>query len=132
MSSPIVLPPGSGRTYDCGPMRAVFKADGIETADRYSVSEWTVAPHSGGSGPHSHEANDELFLVTAGTMAVRVADAWITAERGTFLRIPAGVVHDFENRTDQPATLFNVFLPGGFEQNMPEIVAWFAQQENKR
>jgi mannose-6-phosphate isomerase-like protein (cupin superfamily) len=132
MSSPIVLPPGSGRTYDCGPMRAVFKADGIETADRYSVSEWTVAPHSSGSGPHSHEANDELFLVTDGTMAVRVADKWITAERGTFLRIPAGVVHDFENRTDHPATLFNVFLPGGFEQNMPEIVAWFARQENKR
>jgi mannose-6-phosphate isomerase-like protein (cupin superfamily) len=132
MSSPIVLPPGSGRTYDCGPMRAVFKADGIETADRYSVSEWTVAPHSSGSGPHSHEANDELFLVTAGTMTVRVGDEWIMAECGTFLRIPAGVVHDFENRTDHPATLFNVFLPGGFEQNMPEIVAWFAQQENKR
>lgn len=125
---PIILAAGCGRVYECGPMRAVFKADGAETAERYSVSEWTVAPHSPGSGPHSHEANDEIFLVTEGTMAVRVGDDWVEAPRGTFLCIPAGVVHDFENRTDQPATLFNVFIPGGFERMMPRIVAWFAEQ----
>lgn len=107
-------------------MRAVFKADGAETAGRYSVSEWTVAPHSPGSGPHSHDESDELFLVTDGTMAVRVGDDWIDAPRGTFLRIPAGVIHDFENRSDQPATMFNVYTPGAFEHQMPEIVKWFA------
>jgi mannose-6-phosphate isomerase-like protein (cupin superfamily) len=109
-------------------MRAVFKADGAETSSRYSVSEWTVAPHSPGSGPHSHEDNDEIFLITDGTMAVRVGDDWIDAKCGTFLRIPAGVVHDFENRTDHPATLFNVFIPGEFEHLMPKIVSWFSEQ----
>lgn len=127
-SIPLVLLPGRGRTYECGPMRAVFKADGAETAGRYSVSEWTVAPRSAGSGPHSHETNDELFLITEGIMAVRIGDDWIDAPRGTFLRIPAGVIHDFENRTDQPATLFNVFTPGEFEHMMPGIVQWFATQ----
>jgi mannose-6-phosphate isomerase-like protein (cupin superfamily) len=127
-TSPLVLPPGSGRSYDCGPMKAVFKADGAETSGRYSVSEWTVAPRSPGSGPHSHEENDEIFLVTEGTMAVRVGDDWIEAPRGTFIRIPAGVVHDFENRTDAAATLFNVFVPGAFEHMMPAIVKWFAEQ----
>lgn len=127
-AQPIVLPAGCGRTYECGPMRAVFKADGPETADRYSVSEWTVAPRSAGPGPHAHEENDEIFLVTEGAMAVRVGENWVQAERGTFLRIPAGVIHDFENRTDRPATLFNVFIPGGFEQAMPRIVDWFAKQ----
>jgi mannose-6-phosphate isomerase-like protein (cupin superfamily) len=111
-------------------MRAVFKADEAEISGAYSVSEWTVAPHSSGSGPHSHEENDEIFLVTEGTMAVRVGDEWVEAPRGTFLRIPAGVIHDFENRTDQPATLFNVFIPGGFEHMMPRIVAWFAEQSS--
>ena len=125
---PIVLTAGSGRTYECGPMRAVFKADGAETAGRYSVSEWTVAPHSPGSGPHSHEENDEIFLVTQGTMSVRVGDEWFEAALGTFIRIPAGVVHDFENKTDRPATLFNVFIPGAFEHMMPAIVSWFEKQ----
>ncbi|MGH7451273.1 MAG: cupin domain-containing protein [bacterium] len=130
-TQPIILFPEKGRRYACGPMTAVFKADDIETGDRYSVSEWTVAPHSPGSGPHSHESNEELFLVTDGTMAIRVGDQWIDAPRGTFVRIPAGVVHDFENRTDHAATLFNVFLPGGFEPMMPAIVSWFAEKGTK-
>jgi mannose-6-phosphate isomerase-like protein (cupin superfamily) len=107
----IILPPGSGRSYDCGPMHAVFKADGDETARRYSVSEWTVAPQSPGPGAHSHEKTDEIFLITDGTMTVRVGSEWLDAARGTFLRIPAGVVHDFENRTDHPATLSMCFSP---------------------
>jgi mannose-6-phosphate isomerase-like protein (cupin superfamily) len=127
-STSLVLLPGRGRAYECGPMRAVFKADGAETAGRYSVSEWTVAPHSPGSGPHSHDESDEIFLITEGTLAVRVGDDWVDAPRGTFIRIPAGVVHDFENRTDHPATLFNVFTPGEFEHLMPSIVNWFSKQ----
>ncbi len=37
----IVLRPGEGRAYEWGAMRGVFKADGKETGDAYSVSEWT-------------------------------------------------------------------------------------------
>ena len=36
------------------------------------------------------------------------------------------MTHDFENRTDERVGLLNVFLPGGFEENMPAIVKWFA------
>jgi mannose-6-phosphate isomerase-like protein (cupin superfamily) len=129
---PIVLLPGKGRVYACGPMKAVFKADGSETADRYSVSEWVVAPHGSGPGPHAHESNEELFLITEGVMSVRVGDQWIDAPRGTFIRIPADVIHDFENRSSQVAALFNVYLPGGFEPMMPGIVSWFAENEAKR
>jgi mannose-6-phosphate isomerase-like protein (cupin superfamily) len=96
-------------------MRGVFKADGEETGDRYCVSEWSVEPHGTGPGPHSHEENDEIFVVTEGTMAFLAGEDWIDAPSGTFLRIPAGMTHDFENRTDEPATAFNVFIPGGFE-----------------
>jgi mannose-6-phosphate isomerase-like protein (cupin superfamily) len=121
----LVLAPGEGRSYAMPSMRAVFKADGTETGDRYSVSEWWVAPGSPGPGPHSHEANDELFLALEGTAAVLIADRWIEAPKGTFLLISAGTVHDFANRSDAPMCLFNVFIPGGFEQNMPAVVKWF-------
>ncbi len=36
---PVVLGPGEGRAYPMGPLSAVFKADGEETAHRYSISE---------------------------------------------------------------------------------------------
>jgi mannose-6-phosphate isomerase-like protein (cupin superfamily) len=109
----IVLGPGEGRAYAIGPMRGVFKADGVETGDRYCVSEWSVEPGSEGPGAHSHEAQEELFLVTRGTMSFLVGSEWRDAPAGTFLRIPAGVTHDFANRTGEPAAAFNVFIPGG-------------------
>jgi mannose-6-phosphate isomerase-like protein (cupin superfamily) len=112
---PIILAPGAGRAYDVGPMRGVFKADGPETGDRYCVSEWSVEPGRSGPGPHHHDANEELFLVTEGTLWFLVGDDWVEAPAGTFLRLPAGTTHDFENRSGEPATAFNVFLPGGFE-----------------
>ena len=110
---PIILPPGGGRAYELGPMRGVFKADGPETEDRYCVSEWSVEPGQPGPGAHHHEAQDEIFLVTEGTMSFLVGETWTDAPRGTFLLVPAGVTHDFENRTDEPAAAFNVFIPGG-------------------
>jgi mannose-6-phosphate isomerase-like protein (cupin superfamily) len=111
----IILPPGAGRAYAIGELRGVFKADGAETGNAYCASEWSVEPGCSGPGPHAHADNVELFLVTEGTMSFRVGDDWIDAPRGTFLRIPAGVTHDFANRTDEPASAYNVFIPGGFE-----------------
>lgn len=36
--------------------------------------------------------------------------------------------HGFENRTAVRAGVQNVFIPGGFERRMPEIVAWYEAQ----
>ena len=121
----IVLPPGEGRHYLCGPMQSVFLADGEETGDRYSVSIWYVDPGKPGPGAHSHAANEELCYVIDGTLTFLVGDQRIDAAAGTFLRIPAGVTHAFANETTQRAGALNVFIPGGFEADMPAIVAWY-------
>jgi mannose-6-phosphate isomerase-like protein (cupin superfamily) len=123
----IVLPRGEGRTYDCGSITAVFKADGAETDARYSVSEWWIEAGGAAVDPHAHEANDELFYVLAGTMTFRVGEREVDAEAGTFLRIPAGVVHGFRNRTGERSGVLNVFIPGAFEENMPAIAAWYRE-----
>jgi mannose-6-phosphate isomerase-like protein (cupin superfamily) len=126
----LVLGPGEGRAYEIGPMRGVFKADGVETGDRYCVSEWSVQPCCDGPGAHSHEEQEELFLVTRGTMSFLVGSDWLDAPEGTFLRIPAGVTHDFANRTGEPATAFNVFMPGaGFEA---AFASWAGAQAPER
>jgi mannose-6-phosphate isomerase-like protein (cupin superfamily) len=122
----IFLPPGGGRSYQAGPMHAVFKADGEETGDRYCVSEWWLEAGDPGPGPHSHEDEVELFYVIDGTMSFLAGETWLDAPRGSFLRIPAGVVHAFENRGSERAGVLNVSVPGGFEAMMPRIVAYFA------
>ena len=127
-SQVIFLPPGDGRSYRAGPMRAVFKADGAETEDRYCVSEWWLEAGDSGPGPHSHEENVEIFYVIEGTMSFLADDTWLDAPRGSFLRVPAGVMHDFENRSSAPAGALNLFMPGGFEVMMPAIIDYFATQ----
>jgi quercetin dioxygenase-like cupin family protein len=120
MSETIILPPGGGRAYAIGAMRGVFKAD----EEAYCASEWSVEPGGSGPGAHSHEAQDEVFIVTEGTMWFLTGDDWSEAPAGTFLRIPAGVTHDFENRGAERATAFNVFIPGaGFEADFARWVS---------
>jgi mannose-6-phosphate isomerase-like protein (cupin superfamily) len=84
-----------------------------------------VNPERPGPGAHSHENNEELFYVTEGTLTFLVGDQRVDAPAGTFLRVPAGVTHDFENRTDRRAGALNVSIPGGFESKMPTIVDWY-------
>lgn len=124
---PVVLGPGEGRAFPMGRLSAVFKADGAETAGRYSISEWWLDPHTRGPGAHHHD-EDDVFYVLAGTMSVRVGDRWVDATAGSFVLVPGGVTHDFENRSDHRAGMLNVGAPGDFEPQMSGIAEWFRQR----
>ena len=120
---PIVLTPGGGRSYPMGRISAVFKADGDETANGYSISEWWLEPNTKGPGAHSHP-EDDTFFVIEGTMSFLVGDAWVDAGVGSFVLVPGGTTHDFENRGDVRAGMIN-FCNGEFESAMPGIAEWF-------
>jgi mannose-6-phosphate isomerase-like protein (cupin superfamily) len=124
---PVVLGPGEGRAYQMGPLSAVFKADGAETAEKYSISEWWLDPHTKGPGPHSHP-EDDVFYVLAGTMSVMVGTEWTEASAGSFVLVPGNVTHDFENRGSERAGMLNVSAPGNFEEQMPGIAQWFTER----
>ena len=124
---PVMLGPGEGRAYPMGRVSAVFKADGPETAQRYSISEWWLDPHTKGPGPHSHP-EDDVFYVLAGTMSVMVGTEWTEASTGSFVLVPGNVTHDFENRGSERAGMLNVSTPGNFEQHMPGIAQWFIER----
>jgi mannose-6-phosphate isomerase-like protein (cupin superfamily) len=128
----ICLPPDAGRRYRMGRLTAIFKADGAETAERYSASEWLLDPDQPGVGAHRHAENDEIFLVLAGMPEFLLDGTWTSCPAGTFLRIPAGVTHDFRNLGPAPARFFSMFLGDGFERNMPSIVDWFGEREPQR
>lgn len=123
---PVVLGPGEGRPYPMGAISAVFKADGAETAHRYSMSEWWLDAHTKGPGPHSHP-EDDVFYVLAGTMSVMVDTEWIDAPTGSFVLVPGNTTHDFENRGAERAGMLNVSAPGDFEKEMPGIAQWFIE-----
>ena len=122
--APLHREPGEGRTYEMGPLRAVFKADGKETRDAYSMSEWWLEPYTKGPGAHSH-GEDDTFYVIEGTITFFVGGRWFDAPKGSLVIAPGGTPHDFENRTAKRAGFLNVSVPGGFEPEMAGIAVWF-------
>jgi quercetin dioxygenase-like cupin family protein len=123
---PLILGPGEGRRYPMGRIGAVFKADGAETASRYAISEWWLEPHTQGPGAHSHP-EDDVFYVIEGTMSFLVDGGWTDASAGSFVLVPGGSTHDFENRSARRAGMLNLSIPGDFESHMPGIAQWFAE-----
>ena len=122
----LILPPGGGRAYPMGRISAIFKADGNETAGRYSISEWWLEPHTKGPGAHAHP-EDDVFFVIDGTMSFFADGKWTDAPKGSFVLVPGGTTHDFENRGSTRAGALNISAPGNFEKEMPAIAEWFAE-----
>ena len=120
----IVLLPGEGRHYSMGGMSAIFKADGAETDAKYNISEWWLEPDTEGPPAHSH-SEDDVFFVIAGSMHFLLGEQRIEAPVGTFVLVPGGVTHTFENRSESRAGALNFGAPGGFEEQMPNLVEWF-------
>ncbi len=123
---PLVISPDQGRNYDMGRMQAVFFADGEETHERYSISEWFLDPMTKGPGAHTHP-DDHIFYVLTGTLSLIIEGQRTDATRGTYALIPGGVSHDFENHAEEKCGFISINIPAGFEQMMPQLETWFAE-----
>jgi mannose-6-phosphate isomerase-like protein (cupin superfamily) len=122
----VILGRGEGRSYPMGRIAAVFKADGEETRNKYSISEWWLEPNTKGPGAHAHP-EDDVFFVLEGTMSLLLGQLWTHAGPGSFVLIPGGVRHDFENRGLVRSGVLNFSIPGAFEPHMTGIAEWFKQ-----
>jgi mannose-6-phosphate isomerase-like protein (cupin superfamily) len=124
---PLVVPAGQGRTYDMRRMQAVFKADGNETAGRYSISEWWLEPHTRGPGVHAH-SDDHVFYVIEGSLSFCIDGHWSDLDKGGYAIIPGGTPHDFQNRGPVRAGFISLNTPGGFEERMEGIAEALAAE----
>jgi mannose-6-phosphate isomerase-like protein (cupin superfamily) len=129
---PIVLKPGEGRRYDMGALQAVFKADGSEVQDGFSISEWWLDARHEGPGAHKHDDNEEVFYVLEGEASILIGEEWHGLPQGSICVIPRGVLHDFRNESTGRMGLLNLFLPGPFEAIMPTIVDWYRNHPARR
>ncbi len=109
-----------------GRMQAIFKVDGEETLGAYSLSEWWLDPNTAGPHPHQHP-EDHVFYVIQGVLSLSLDGDRFNAERGTYVLIPGGVSHTFENRSDERSGFISFNSPGGFEKQAQPIADWFAQ-----
>ncbi len=112
----IFLPPGEGEAVK-NPVggHITFKARGDQTQGAVFAVESVIAP---GEGPplHVHPEMDEVWYVLEGRFRVKLDDKTEDAEPGTFVFIPRGVAHTWQNVGDAPGRFLAIVTPAGLER----------------
>jgi quercetin dioxygenase-like cupin family protein len=111
----VVLSSGEGATIQGpagGPL--TFKVRGAQTAGSLTAFENVVAP---GDGPplHTHAREGESWYVLDGLLRFKLGGKIRSAPAGTFVFVPPGTPHCFQNVGDEPARILVLFSPAGME-----------------
>ncbi|MGZ8632857.1 MAG: cupin domain-containing protein [Solirubrobacteraceae bacterium] len=113
---PYAVAPGEGATIQGpagGPL--TFKARGEQTNGALTLLENVIAP---GDGPplHTHADEDESWYVLQGALRFRLGDELAQAPAGSFVFVPRGTPHCFQNAGEEPARIIVMFTPSGMER----------------
>jgi quercetin dioxygenase-like cupin family protein len=116
MAEPVIRRPGEGDTVE-NPVveRVAFKVRGEQTGGSLTVMENVAAP---GEGPplHTHANEVESLYVIEGELRFKLGDELKAAPTGSFIFIPRGVPHTWQNVGDGPARILIHFTPSGMER----------------
>ena len=95
-----------------------------QTNNQFAVAE--IVAHPGDFvPPHTHDPEDEMFLVLEGEVEFDLPAGPVAAQAGTLVHIPRGVFHGFRNASEADAKLLDFHTPGGFESFFQAVgVAW--------
>ena len=106
----VVVRPGEGHRVG----NVEFLARSADTP-RFTLAIITIQPRRHGPPPHVHAREDDAFYVLEGGLVFAADGEEVVAGPGTFVLVPPGVEHTFENRTDEVARFVNVHAPAGFD-----------------
>ena len=115
-----VVPDGEGRTVR-GPAGgpATIKADTKSTNGSLSLLEVTVGPKEGPPA-HLHRREDEAWYLLDGRFRFMADDRLFEAAPGSFVFVPRGTTHCFQNLEDRPSRILVLFTPSGMERFFEE------------
>lgn len=116
-----VLRPGEGRTIDLGGFAMSVKATSEVTAGSFTLLE---AAEPAGFGPpiHVHHDAAEAFYVLEGEYVMFVGDQEFRCPAGSFVFIPAGVVHGFRVG-DVASRKLNLYTPAAMIGYFDDLAA---------
>ena len=118
---PLILRPGEGRSVDMGNFRMSVKASSQETGGAFTLLEADEPP---GFGPpmHIHHDAAEAFYVVAGEYLIFVGDEEFACPAGSFIYIPAGMLHGFRVGNEHSRKL-NFYTPAAMVGYFDELAA---------
>jgi quercetin dioxygenase-like cupin family protein len=119
-SSPKLVAPGEGKTVMLFGVRFGYKIESADSGGDLAVLEVEIPPGTLVK-PHGHSREDELSLVLAGTVGVRIGDRVLEAGQGAYLVKPRGTPHAMWNTGSGPAKVIEMLSPGGLERYFEEL-----------
>lgn len=120
VTEPLIVAPGSGKSFWVVTDFITIKTTGEETGGRFAVIETLIVPQAG-PPPHIHHHETETFYVLEGELTFFFGDRTVIAGPGTFLHAPKDKLHTFKNQTDKPVRILVWICPAGLEKMFPEI-----------
>lgn len=111
---PVVVEPGTGQRVG----NVEFLARTTDTPF-FNLGIVDLSPGQGVDG-HTHAAEDDSFLVVAGTLSVTLGDERreVEAGPGTYVLVPSGTWHALANRGSTDVRFLNIHAPGGFDRRI--------------
>ena len=111
----LVVRPGDRETVRSpigGDMAVVARGD--QTKGALTAVDVVVPP---GEGPplHVHTREDESIYVLEGDLRIKLEDELSATPPGSFVFIPRGVAHSFQNVGEEPGRILVTFAPAGME-----------------
>jgi len=115
-----VVPPGAG-TVIRGPVGGptIIKAGTAQTGGTFALLENHVPPRQG-PPLHVHAREDEMWWVLDGHFRFRADLELLDAPAGTFVFVPRGTNHCFQNIGDEMGRILVMFTPSGMERFFEE------------
>jgi quercetin dioxygenase-like cupin family protein len=113
------VPAHAGETVWLLGVFITFKTNG--ESDKLSFFE-CIFPAGAGVPPHIHHQQEEAFYVLEGTFSYRIGDNTMTSGPGSFVLVPRGTLHAFQNiGADTGKVLVTNNLPGAHEHFFRDV-----------
>jgi mannose-6-phosphate isomerase-like protein (cupin superfamily) len=106
------VPPGGGKSVWFNGGLVTFYALGEDTGGAFTLFEEAIAPQTGAL-PHLHHEEDQAFYVLEGDHRFVCDGRAFVAGAGSFLYVPRGTVHSYDNVGTEPSRLLILSTPAG-------------------
>ena len=122
-----VLKPGEGRAIDLGAFAMTVKASAEATGGAFTLLE-AAEPPEFGPPMHIHRNAAEAFYIVKGEYVIFIDDQESRCPAGSFVYIPAGVVHGFRVGPS-PSAKLNLYVPQAMVGYFDELAAAIASND---
>ena len=102
--------------------RFKIQTSSSDTGGAYLMLEFEAAPRIG-VPLHTHDNEEEHFIIVEGTAQIAVGDKTQDFPAGTSITVGKGIPHAWCNLTDSPVRFLVIFTPGRIEGMFRAIAA---------